>query len=110
MSNGETDMTTKAFPVLQAAFPDFDVSSLPTIPAGWKESSFHNDACPSFTVAEKDGSFLMVYVDYPNKEEREWPMEARFCILISNVDVTDSFDTNDWSEILAKADEWAAKL
>jgi hypothetical protein len=33
------------------------------------ESSWHNDVCPSFT---NEKATLILYVDYPNKEEREF--------------------------------------
>ena len=33
-------------------FPDFPVEDMPTLPEGWVDASWHNDACPSF-VNEK---------------------------------------------------------
>jgi hypothetical protein len=29
-------------------FPDFDPAAMPAIPQHWGDTSWHNDACPSF--------------------------------------------------------------
>ena len=37
--------TTIAFPNVIKEFPDYDLATLPPIPSGWVDSSWHNDIC-----------------------------------------------------------------
>ena len=47
-------------------FPAFD-DVLPTL-EGFKDSSWHNDACPSLIKELGNENFLQVFVDWKNKE------------------------------------------
>jgi len=82
-------------------FPDFDPATLPTIPAGWADISWHNDACPSFDT----GAGKFVYVDYADATLREWPESKRFIVML-DPEVRDGGDvllaTDDWSAVLAE--------
>ena len=45
-------MTQTAEPIkLSKEFPDFPVADYPTLPEGFADSSWHNDACPSMKIA-----------------------------------------------------------
>lgn len=55
-------------PQWQRAFPD--MTDMPAIPEGWKDTSYHNDACPSFE-REIDGRTYRLWVDYPKYEQSE---------------------------------------
>lgn len=62
----------------------FDLDKYPcTIPAfllkaPWEDTSWGNDACPSFTHNELH---LAVYVDFDDPEDREWESGSKFSIL-----------------------------
>jgi len=76
-------------------FPDFDPSWLPAIPEEWVDISWHNDACPSFkTTCDR-----IVFIDYPNKKDREIPTTTRFTVTAATED--------DESMVLFMSDDWA---
>ena len=83
---------------LRREFPDFDITTLPTLPEGYVDASSYIDAAPSFENAERG---LKVYVDYANYADRESGRSQRFCV--SRYDEEDEdvvLSTNDWAEVL----------
>lgn len=96
------------FETMANAFPDFDQSTLPAIPADWKDSSYGNDMAPSFMALdaiEIEGhghGFIQVFVDYvePEKREFEHADGKRFCVLCSTETTAESIETNDWQTVL----------
>ena len=90
-------MTKTKTTLLAKEFPDFDVTTLPTIPVGFVDSSWHNDACPSFTKGD-----LHLFVDYADKTLSEWPDSPRYSLL-RNVgsNATELCHSDNWSDILA---------
>lgn len=107
-------MTNAPFPLLAKEFPDFDQATLPTIPAGFEDISWHNDACPSF---EHKGLGLHLFVDYEDPEEREMASPVRF--RVDQLELV-RYDTEDgeqehwqWPEdgrdtLIAEGDDWMA--
>lgn len=94
------------YPRIQDEFPDFDLATLPDIPAGWEEDSWHNDACPSFTA--HDGK-LKIYVDYADPMQSEFPERAfRYSIASYNEagDILQHLESNDWPAVVAFAESW----
>lgn len=82
----------------QTQFPDF--TEMPAIPAGWTDTSWRNDASPSFVPAPG----LLVWVDYANDEQREFPGGRRFLVCRADAEgcyTGDLLDSDDWSEVLA---------
>lgn len=79
-------------------FPDYAPETLPAIPAGWEDTSWHNDACPSFTVAN-----VQVMIDYEVPELRETPELKRFsAFTFDDEGYTENFIlTDSWDELLA---------
>jgi hypothetical protein len=84
----------------QDQFPDFvlDVA----IPAGFVDSSYHNDVCPSWTDA---GAGLQLFIDFADRSRREFPESPRFTL--SKIDensidvhVSDLALTDDWEDVL----------
>lgn len=80
-------------------FTDYPESDMPEIPAGFVDSSWRNDACPSFYDAARG---LVLSVDYADPDKREHPETPRF--LLSKADseglATDDFCASDsWEEI-----------
>lgn len=93
---------TATFPLTAAAFPDFDLSTMPeTIPAGFVESSFKNDACPSFW---NEAAGLQIFVDYADIDAREFPGSPRFHV-VDSVNGDSLISANDWVELTGKVAE-----
>lgn len=80
-------------------FPDFPPEAMPAIPAGWKDQSWHNDACPCFNT----GKGTLVYVDYADAETREFPDCERFTVIADP-------EVHNHNETLFSSDDWAAIL
>lgn len=76
-------------------FPDFDLATLPPIPEGWTDSSWHNDACPSFTKGE-----LQLFIDYADPARRELGIEAPRFALMRMPDLTLCW-SDEWADVLA---------
>ncbi|PPQ35581.1 hypothetical protein SAMN06265338_12616 [Rhodoblastus acidophilus] len=83
-------------------FPDFDPATLPKLPQGFQDDSWHNDACPSFHNAQLR---LSIFIDYAAPEMRAFADGVRFHIFRTDEDggrlpANDaSFTSDDWSEI-----------
>ena len=97
--------------MLRAEFPDYDTATLPPIPDDWEESSWHNDACPSFTAS---ADRLHVFVDYADPAAREFRDGPRFNVRGNmfgidggDDDFTDELlNTDDWAEVLRFVADW----
>jgi len=75
-------------------FPDFDPATMPLIPAGWQDISWHNDTCPSFEAGK-----VHVFIDYADMSRREVQGGGRFLIV-----------RPDDQEVLLIADDWNVVL
>ena len=81
-------------------FPDYPPESMPAIPAGWIDTSWHNDTCPSFQVGENGPQ---VYVDYLNPARREIEGCPRFTVIVydeNDEQMPPLLETDDWSAVL----------
>lgn len=74
-------------PNYREQFPDFPANAMPVIPESFADTSWRNDACPSFSNGE-----LIIWVDYPKPEDRELSDTKRFTV--------GPLDTDDWEEVL----------
>ncbi|NSZ73899.1 hypothetical protein G6L74_09115 [Agrobacterium tumefaciens] len=91
------------FATLAREFPDYDLSTLPTIPDDWQDISWHNDTCPSFEVLPQ----WHVYIDYADTALREFPdSPTRFSLQAVRADggFFTLLDTNDWQSVLDRVD------
>jgi hypothetical protein len=95
----EMIMAIDRTPLWQTEFPDYPIADMPAIPDGFEDTSWHNDACPSFTHPD---SRMVLWVDYADPAQREIS-GPRFAIsqadidgLIENVLLT----TEDWNDVL----------
>lgn len=86
---------TDAPPLFRKEFPDFDPATLPSIPAGFEDVSWHNDSCPSFL---NEAAGLIIFVDFDNPAVRENPDTKRFCLNV--------WETGNTNESLAYSDDW----
>ena len=86
---------------LRREFPDFDVSTLPTLPEGYFDTSEYIDAAPSF---ENPEGTLKVFIDYANYADRQSGRSQRYCVSRFDEEEGDFEDvalsTNDWAEVL----------
>ncbi len=91
------------FPQLAVEHPNFDLATLPAIPEGWTDTSWRNDACPSFDTP----SGVRVYVDYADPKQRDNEGLARFGAYYeapdaqSSTDRVDVYEGEDWDALLA---------
>lgn len=84
---------------IHTEFPNYPMASLPNL-EGFIDTSWHNDTCPSW---RRDN--YIVWVDWPNDQDRELPGGGRFIVqpvdedgcLIEEV----TLETNDWNYLLA---------
>jgi hypothetical protein len=84
-------------------FPDFDPATMPDIPAGWRDGSWHNDGCPFWHVSPSLG----VFVDFASPADREFPDGSRFMVMRMEDDMHPA-STDD--HCLLATDDWAAVL
>jgi hypothetical protein len=79
-------------------FSDYRPEDMPAIPDGWRDTSWHNDTCPSFDT----GAGLVVFVDYAKPEEREIPESTRFSVhLVDLGHFQPVADFDAWPDVLA---------
>jgi hypothetical protein len=81
-------------------FPDFPDKDMPEIPAGFEDSSWHNDTCPSFS-----NPHLLIWIDYLDPEQREWPGKyPRFNVqpMRNGIEITGDggLMTDSWEAVL----------
>jgi hypothetical protein len=51
------------------------------LPAGWVDTSCHNDTCPSYGILHADGSgWLRLFMEHPDPAQREWDEQDRFTV------------------------------
>lgn len=81
-------------------FPDFPTEAWPSLPDGFADHSWHNDACPSI---ENRKLGLHIFIDYPDPAHR---MMSGKQYVVGTLDagsaLTDDvlLETDDWSRVL----------
>lgn len=88
---------------IETEFPDYPVTDLPPIPAGFVDTSWHNNSAPSFDNAALG---LSVWIDYANTAQREHDGGKRFYVHAIEADGAFAADdaileTDDWAAVLA---------
>lgn len=87
----------------RVAFPDFAPETMPEIPPGWFDRSWHNEPCPSFNT----GNGHIVFVDYADRKDREIQEGDRFtvCACVDAYSHNGTlFSSDDWAAVLAFVD------
>ena len=89
-------------------FPDMPAADMPDLPAGWADTSWHNDVCPSYTSPA--GS--VVWINYADPEAREFPDSGRYLWCRMADDGCSEGDTefDTWAEAYAHALAQDAKV
>ena len=82
-------------------FPDFvfDVE----IPEGFSDQSWHNDACPRFDKQLPNGTWLVLWVDYLDPNDRDYPKEKRFAVALNDAEynyVVTLLESDSWQAIV----------
>lgn len=85
-------------------FPEFDPATMPRIPDGWRDISWHNDTQPSFQVGDPDGVWFRVWVDFAKEEDREIQMGG----LRYAIDRMDEVSGDE--KTLVQSDDWDSIL
>jgi hypothetical protein len=90
----------KKYETLAREFPDFDQSTLPLIPETWADTSWRNDACPSFT-STRFGKTAVVYIDFADPALREFEEGKRFTVVEDAEDgaTVSVLETDDFHEV-----------
>lgn len=87
----------------QTAFPDYPAADMPTIPAGFEDTSWHNDICPSFTDAING---YRLFIDYADRAMREFDdATKRFTLYPLDEDGEQGeplVETESWNEMLCE--------
>ena len=98
--------------LLRREFTDYDVATLPDLSrlaaAGFVDMSWHNDACPCVGLDRGDAATatlptVLVYVDYADPAQREFPDSGRFTVLIYSEASSTSTQFDDWDAAVALA-------
>jgi hypothetical protein len=77
-------------------FPDFPEADMPALPEGFSDTSWHNDACPSYSSPS-----FHIFIDYADVTQREHPNTSRFTVSKTDDDeVSPVLDTDNWSDVL----------
>ncbi len=80
-------------------FPDFPASDMPGNLPGFVDSSWRNDACPSFT---NEALGLVLWVDFADPSRREFPDWHRYRITTAAQDApADLFSSDDFAAVVA---------
>ena len=107
-------MTDHNQPRWQREFGDMPTGTFPATPDGWDDESWRNDVCPHFVAAEGEGWVLTVWVDYPDKADREFPSLKRFRAYFEDPTgaverTTTVAETDRWETLLANVDSALAE-
>ena len=87
---------------IAAEFPDYDPATLPAIPDDWIDTSWHNNACPSFEAPNR----YSVWIDYADPAQREYSGGKRYTVHALGADgafksYLPDLATDDWDAVLA---------
>ena len=74
-------------------FPHYDPQTLPKIPMGWKDVSWHNDCCPSWQVGD-----YVVFIDFADPDDREL-FGMRFAVNTAET-CENVLETDNWQEVV----------
>lgn len=99
-------MNATSIPNWRTEFPDYPVADMPTLPDTFSDTSWHNDTCPSFT---SDALGLIVWIDYSNPDDREFPDGPRFGLMEQQNGCElgcGLLETDDWDEVLTFIANW----
>ena len=79
-------------------FPEIDPATMPEMPAGFEDQSWHNDASPTFYSVELS---IAIAVQHEDPEKRELEDSRRFIVFKQDEDGpgNDLLETDEWDEV-----------
>jgi hypothetical protein len=80
-------------------FDDFPESDMPTLPAAFVDSSWHNNTCPTFNL----GKDYSLWINYADSAQREFPEMQRFGVEFLPDDKDDPSEWLHWGNDLDEA-------
>lgn len=106
------DQNAEPLPQWQREFPSYPPETMPAIPAGWSDISWHNDAMPSFLITGSLGVWVD-YLDPAHSDFPEWRADGnmkRFTLVpmvdgehVAGLEMA-YLESDDWDEVLAMID------
>jgi hypothetical protein len=84
-------------------FPEIDV----TIPPGFVDDSWSQDVCPKFVNTDLK---LCIWIDYPNKADREFSQSARYCLVRIKPGEDGDYAFGNIPDVIEEGDDWLAIL
>ena len=96
---------------VKTEFPDYD-GELPFI-AGYEDTSWHNDACPSIEKDYGNGVRVRVWCDYVDPEKRQNPEYKRFAIVAyspTDEDGSTLLSTNNFHKVIERISQYEASM
>ncbi len=92
-------------PQWKQEFPGFEMPDM-DLPEGFKDTSWHNDACPSFTDENRK---LRLYVNYADPQDREFEELPRFLLVRFDDDHSEEDEIaggEKWEDVASFVVEW----
>ncbi|MBK4736215.1 hypothetical protein JJB74_16450 [Noviherbaspirillum sp. DKR-6] len=93
--------TEPDMPLYQREFPGFGDLGV-SLPEGFEDASWHNDACPSFDKLLPNGQYLRIWIDFKEAADREFSERMRFSLGLYDHEIShlrDLLDSEDFVEI-----------
>jgi hypothetical protein len=98
----------------RTSFPDYPPTDMPSIPHGFDDLSWQNDACPSFADRRRG---LLLFIDYADPAQREFEGDIKRFTVVScdkegsrTDDGFPPFDSDDWLAVLRFIDRHADQI
>lgn len=89
-------------------FPDYPAADMPALPEGWTDSTWRNDACPSYAAFDQGEIRVRIWIDYADDVAREVQGGARF--VVTHEDWTRLADAQEVDSTVYEGDDWAAAV
>lgn len=97
----EDEASEGELPKYLREFPGFGVLDV-AIPDGFDDTSWHNNACPTWSMQKGNGNYLQLAIDYADPEHRDTPSLKRFRLHLYDTDMNfqgDLMQTDDYTEV-----------
>lgn len=88
----------------QTEFADFPAHDMPSIPEGFTDRSWRNDACPCF-IHEASG--IVLWIGYPDPAMRDWDGPRFVAQQLTEHDAEHGWQMGGGEIALFETDDWA---
>jgi hypothetical protein len=97
----QTAESASELPKYLREFPAFGVLDV-AIPEGFEDTSWHNNACPTWSMQKGNGNYLQLAIDYADPEQRDTPSLKRYRLHLYDTGMNfqgDLMQTDDYTEV-----------